>query len=372
VPVAVVRVTYQTPAEVVLDGTRSSTLPDVWIRPPERVVVRRDGEPLPHRTIELLAKHKLGLLGAITSKPPAAAEVELPSELRGRGLKYRSPILGLRQGRSISSASGDGLRSPTIAFGAAATVYFTVAYASPDGTATFHLEDNSGTSVASYTLQAAAVPIVVHFLLSWTGATAGNGKLRITSGSTGRAISVSSAMYAGLAQPARRTIPVGTPGAICPSVTISPGTLPNAEGELYADVALVTQGTATIARAWNGANTNDNRQLRLVTGNVVGKHSTGAGTNTDATISIAGIDTAIRYQARLRWQRVGLRDGTATEYTSARAEQGATVEAATGRTADWTPSATALQIVDLGHDDGSDVATGVIGRVRLRAREPRL
>jgi len=37
---------YQTPAEVVLDGTRSSTLPDVWIRPPERVVVRRDGEPL--------------------------------------------------------------------------------------------------------------------------------------------------------------------------------------------------------------------------------------------------------------------------------------------------------------------------------------
>ncbi len=37
---------YQTPGEVVLDGTRSSTLPDVWIRPPERVVLRRDGEPL--------------------------------------------------------------------------------------------------------------------------------------------------------------------------------------------------------------------------------------------------------------------------------------------------------------------------------------
>jgi 3-isopropylmalate dehydrogenase len=57
----------------------------------------RDGEALPRRTIELLAEHKLGLLGAITSKPPAAAEAELPSNLRGRGLKYASPILALRQ-----------------------------------------------------------------------------------------------------------------------------------------------------------------------------------------------------------------------------------------------------------------------------------
>jgi 3-isopropylmalate dehydrogenase len=58
---------------------------------------RRDGEALPRETIELLAEHKLGLLGAITSKPPAAAESELPAHLRGRGLKYASPILALRQ-----------------------------------------------------------------------------------------------------------------------------------------------------------------------------------------------------------------------------------------------------------------------------------
>jgi 3-isopropylmalate dehydrogenase len=57
----------------------------------------RDGDALPRRTIDLLAEHKLGLLGAITSKPPAAAESELPSHLKGRGLKYASPILALRQ-----------------------------------------------------------------------------------------------------------------------------------------------------------------------------------------------------------------------------------------------------------------------------------
>ena len=58
---------------------------------------RRDGEPLPNKTIDLLAEHKLGLLGAITSRPPVAAEEDLPARLQGRGLKYASPILALRQ-----------------------------------------------------------------------------------------------------------------------------------------------------------------------------------------------------------------------------------------------------------------------------------
>ena len=57
----------------------------------------RDGDALPRRTIDLLTEHKLGLLGAITSKPPTAAEAELPEHLKGRGLKYASPILTLRQ-----------------------------------------------------------------------------------------------------------------------------------------------------------------------------------------------------------------------------------------------------------------------------------
>lgn len=57
----------------------------------------RDGDALPRRTIELLATHKLGLLGAVTSKPPDAAHAELPSHLKGRGLRYASPILTLRR-----------------------------------------------------------------------------------------------------------------------------------------------------------------------------------------------------------------------------------------------------------------------------------
>jgi isocitrate dehydrogenase (NAD+) len=57
----------------------------------------RDGNPLPQQTIDLLAEHGLGLFGAITSKPRKDAERELRPELRGRGLAYYSPIVGLRQ-----------------------------------------------------------------------------------------------------------------------------------------------------------------------------------------------------------------------------------------------------------------------------------
>jgi len=37
---------YYTKGVVCLDGSRSSTLPDVWLRPPERAVMERKGEPL--------------------------------------------------------------------------------------------------------------------------------------------------------------------------------------------------------------------------------------------------------------------------------------------------------------------------------------
>ncbi len=57
----------------------------------------REGNALPDRTIDLLAKHRLGLFGAITSKPKKSAEAELAPELRGRGLSYFSPIVGMRQ-----------------------------------------------------------------------------------------------------------------------------------------------------------------------------------------------------------------------------------------------------------------------------------
>src|SRR5947209_19356662 len=53
---------------------------------------RREGNALPDRTSELLAKHKLGLFGAITSKPKKMAEAELKPEPRGKACPYFSPI----------------------------------------------------------------------------------------------------------------------------------------------------------------------------------------------------------------------------------------------------------------------------------------
>ena len=56
-----------------------------------------NGNALPDRTIELLTKHKLGLFGAITSKPNKAAQAELKPELRDKGYVYYSPIVTMRQ-----------------------------------------------------------------------------------------------------------------------------------------------------------------------------------------------------------------------------------------------------------------------------------
>ncbi len=58
---------------------------------------KKEGNPLPERTVELLKKHKIGLFGAITSKPKEEAAKELAPELQGKGYVYSSPIVGLRQ-----------------------------------------------------------------------------------------------------------------------------------------------------------------------------------------------------------------------------------------------------------------------------------
>ena len=57
----------------------------------------KEGEPLPKRTIDLIAEHKIALFGAITSKPKDDAFNELSDELKEKGLVYSSPIVGLRQ-----------------------------------------------------------------------------------------------------------------------------------------------------------------------------------------------------------------------------------------------------------------------------------
>lgn len=58
---------------------------------------KKEGNPLPERTIKLLEEHKIGLFGAITSKPKDEAFDELTPELKKKGLIYSSPIVGLRQ-----------------------------------------------------------------------------------------------------------------------------------------------------------------------------------------------------------------------------------------------------------------------------------
>ncbi len=57
----------------------------------------KEGNAFPQRTIDLLEEHKIGLFGAITSKPKDAAANELDPSLQDKGFVYFSPIVGLRQ-----------------------------------------------------------------------------------------------------------------------------------------------------------------------------------------------------------------------------------------------------------------------------------
>ncbi len=58
---------------------------------------KSEGNALPERTIKALAEHKVGLFGAITSKPKDKAAAELAPELQDKGYVYYSPIVGMRQ-----------------------------------------------------------------------------------------------------------------------------------------------------------------------------------------------------------------------------------------------------------------------------------
>jgi isocitrate/isopropylmalate dehydrogenase len=58
---------------------------------------KKEGNPLPERTINLLKDTDCCLFGAITSKPNEDAQKELDQSLRNKGISYSSPIVRLRQ-----------------------------------------------------------------------------------------------------------------------------------------------------------------------------------------------------------------------------------------------------------------------------------
>ncbi|MFH1101629.1 MAG: isocitrate/isopropylmalate dehydrogenase family protein [Methanobacteriota archaeon] len=58
---------------------------------------KKEGNPLPDRTKQLLRETDCCLFGAITSKPNQDAQKELNPELRNKGITYASPIVRLRQ-----------------------------------------------------------------------------------------------------------------------------------------------------------------------------------------------------------------------------------------------------------------------------------
>jgi 3-isopropylmalate dehydrogenase len=58
---------------------------------------KKEGDPLPSRTIKILQETDVCLLGAITSKPIEEAKRELKPQLKNKGVSYYSPIIKIRQ-----------------------------------------------------------------------------------------------------------------------------------------------------------------------------------------------------------------------------------------------------------------------------------
>jgi len=58
---------------------------------------KKEGDPLPERTINLLNEVDCGLFGAITSKPKEEAQKDLDPSIKDKGFSYSSPIVRMRQ-----------------------------------------------------------------------------------------------------------------------------------------------------------------------------------------------------------------------------------------------------------------------------------
>ena len=81
-----VSVWYQTKGVICLDGTSSSTNPDIWIRPPEKAVMERGNEPLKLRVfidrsvVEVFVNEKLYLAMRVYPNREDSAGVSLRAQ----------------------------------------------------------------------------------------------------------------------------------------------------------------------------------------------------------------------------------------------------------------------------------------------------
>ena len=169
------------------------------------------------------------------------------------------------------------------------------------------------------------------------------------------------------------TVPVDLPGPTAPRIDASVLTTQvNREGELAVEVVKASQQDATIAELSNGTNDNDRRTLRFAYGSptstISSDHCNATGSADTSAQKASAIVVSDPFTSILRWNQAATFDGSAV-FSQLRIEQGATVETDTGRGATFTASTTAVDQLDLGHEDGANVMAGLVLSARVTTRE---
>jgi hypothetical protein len=169
----------------------------------------------------------------------------------------------------------------------------------------------------------------------------------------------------------------GTPGVIGDTYgqVVAPAAFTaqlNSEGEIT--VIATSSETSpsgtnknTLAVVWNNVNSNDKRDLYLATTDKeTFDHYDNAAASTAAAQAVAS-DWATLRTVRARWQRKALLDQATFFSDVGDGSTGAAM--AVGRAAAWTPSTTAPNRLDIGHDTAGDVGTFYFKSVTVTARE---
>lgn len=289
---------------------------------------------------------------------------------------------GFYTGALLSGPATEYRELQGIAIGAAATTAYVIFHVrSADGTAftmRSRITDSTGATVDTFDVPVTADGkwIRVAHAFAWSGATATMRLRFYPTITTSHAIVIGGPYFVGkdgfmpLAySPA--TAAASFRASVAPSPAL-PAQL-NAEGEIVtvscAPVALPTAGT--IAALRNGANTNDKRRLYVgASSSTRLDHYDGAAASNTAATSGGGIvtDRTTVTTERGRWCQAEVFDAAAV-FTDVQANA---LALANGRVATWTRGSATMAWLDVGHDNGSDLFTGVIRSVTVRARESKL